>query len=158
MMIIRPLAALCALALAAGSAGPTVAQATAPKAAAKTPGAKPGDREMTCETVAIEREQIQIAVARLGEDQAKSSRRRQGLSAFAKGAVGGALPGMLGQLSGGSYMGSVAAQAASQGAASALNQPGGTQAKTGAPKPTPEQQARLERLGKIAAYRQCADA
>jgi hypothetical protein len=160
MMIIRPLVALCALALAAGSAAPAAAQtAAAPKASTtKTPGAKPGDREMTCEAVAAEREEIQAAVAKLGEDQAKSASRRQGLARFAKGAIGGSLPGVLGHFSGGSYVGAVAAQAASQGAASALNQPGAAPAQPSAPKPTAEQQARLDRLAKIAAYRQCADA
>jgi hypothetical protein len=169
MTIIRPLAALCALALAASSAVPTMAQTDAQKtdaqktaaskaATAKTPGAKPGDREMTCEAVAAERDEIQAALVKQGEDQAKSSRRRQGLASFAKGAIGGSLPGVLGHFSGGSYAGAIAAQAAGQGAVSAMNQPGAAQVQPNAPKPTADQQARLDRLVKIAAYRQCADA
>lgn len=155
MMLIRPLVALCALALAAGSAAPTEAQTAS---TTKAPGAKPGDREMTCEAVVAEREDIQAAVAKRGEEQAKSASRREGLARFAKGAISGSLPGVLGHLSSGSYVGTVAAQAASQGAASALNQPNAAPAQASAPKPTAEQQARLDRLAKIAAYRQCAEA
>lgn len=126
------------------------------QAFAAAPGARPGDAEMTCEAVSAERSQIEADVAKRAEAKAAGERRKQGFMAFAKGAASYAAPHVLGQIGGGSYMGSVAGQAVSQGAQAMANtQPEQNDSTASPPAATAEQQARLQRLTKIAAYRQC---
>lgn len=134
-----------------------LAAALATTAQAAAPGARPGDKEMTCEAVAAERASIDADIARRGEKEAAGAKRKQGFMRFAQGAAAYA-PSLLGQFGGDSVTGSLAAQAVGQGAMNALDGAQADAAQRQAPQPfaTPEQAARLERLARIAAYRQCA--
>ncbi len=134
----------------------TAAQAeTKPAATAAAPGAMPGDKAMTCEMIASERTGINDAVLATAAKKEKSAKVRKSIFGIAKGMATVMLPGAA-LLGGGSPLGSLAMQGASQGAANALAQGGNGAAKpAAAPEPTEEQAARLQRLDSIGAYRQC---
>jgi len=147
------LVAISVLALALATGAPVRA------AAAADPAARPGDKEMTCEVVAQERLTIQAAVTKRGEDQAKSAKRKQMLGGFARSFASAAAPSLLGQMGGNSMLAGAAVQAANQTAAQTMTAPSAAAAvPTAAPAPTTAEQARLDRLTRIGAYRQCPEA
>ncbi|PSJ40956.1 hypothetical protein [Allosphingosinicella deserti] len=135
-----------------------VALDPAAHAAPAVPGAKPNDKQMTCEDVAREQAEINTAVAKRAEKKAAGKKLGKGLFGFAKTFAGAAVPSAIGTMGGTSVAGSIAARAASQSAGEAIynagRETGSTPAQTG-PQPTAEQQTRLDRLAKIGAYRQC---
>ncbi|MEW5684005.1 MAG: hypothetical protein AB1942_03710 [Pseudomonadota bacterium] len=106
----------------------------------------------SCEKIAAERAALETEVAR----RSGTSDGRAGFLRFARGAASYAAPHLLGQLGGGSGMGSVAARAAGQGAVAALSQPTPeASSATPTPKPSRKQQARLDRLSRLAADQKC---
>jgi hypothetical protein len=131
---------------------PSIAQTGARPA---VPGAMPNDKVMTCQMISAERAGINEAVAKKAQGKVKSAKLKKGLFGFAKGMAAAMVPGAA-VLGGGSMIGSLAAQGASQSAAQALAGAGsGQTTPVAAAEPTPEQTARLARLDSIGAYRQC---
>lgn len=127
--------------------------------AAGAPGARPNDKQMTCEDVVKEQAEINQAVAKRAEKKAAGKKLGKGLFGFAKTFAGSAVPSAIGTMGGSSVAGSIAARAASQSAGQAIYDAGRTTGNSAqsdaAPQPDAEQQARLDRLAKIGAYRQC---
>jgi hypothetical protein len=129
--------------------------AAAQTAQAAPAGAKAGDKEMNCAQVTAERAEINQAVVDGAAKKQKSAKLKKGLFGFAKTFASMAIPGATMGLGGGSMLGSLAVQSVSSTASQAVSS---ATIGSGAPaeaKATAKQQARLDRLDKIGAYRQC---
>ena len=123
------------------------------------PAARPGDREMTCADVARERAQIMTAVNGAVAPARGGGAFGRGLMGFARNMASVAAPAVIGSMGGGSYVGTIAAQAAGQAASQSISDLGDMSAPVATPvvpQATAEQQARLDRLARIDAFRQCA--
>ena len=141
-----------ALALTAVPSG-SYAQ-TAPATSA-IPGAMAGDRTMTCVDIATERASIQEVVAAAAGKKQAAAKSKKRLFGFAKTFASLAIPGAAIGLGGSSMLGSIAAQSAGQTASQAVSSTGGATPSVQVG-PTAAQQARLDRLQAIGAFRQCA--
>jgi hypothetical protein len=122
-----------------------------------SPGAKPGDKEMTCDAVAKEQAQINKDIEKQFKRKQAGKKVGGGLLGFAKNFASSAIVPKVGGLAGSGVVGGAVGRAATQSMGSAIYDAGRTTGNTQAsgPQATPEQQARLDRLGKIATYRQC---
>lgn len=148
--------AACALALALALSPVFPVQALAQTA---DPAARPGDREMTCADVSNERAQIMAAINSPATPARGGGAFGRGLMNFARNVASTAAPAVIGSMGGGSYVGTIAAQAAGQAASQSISDLGDMSTPVATPvvpQANPEQQARLNRLARIDAFRQCA--
>jgi hypothetical protein len=146
---------------AAFFAAAALAAASFTNASAEGPpaGAKPEDKSMSCEQIQAEQAQINADVQKRGEKKAANAKRMGGLMNFAKSAASYAVPGAISQMGGyGGGMTGVLSQSAGWAAQSALQNSASTPhaAPAAKSKASAAEQARLDRLASIAAYRQCA--
>ena len=140
----------------AGLAGLMFVLSTTAAFAEGAPGARPGDKEMTCEDVAKEQAKINKDIKKSADAKNAGKKVGKGLLGFVKNVAQSTVPTAVSGLGGSSVVGAAAGRAASQEVGSAIYDAGRNTGNTAAEaKATPEQQARLDRLAKIGAYRQC---
>lgn len=144
--------------IAAGCAGLLFVVSASAAIGQTVPGARPGDKQMTCEDVTKEQAKINKEVQKSASRKAAGKKLGKSLFGFAKNIASATVPSAVGGLGGSSIVGAAVGRAASESVGSAIYRAGetpGGPAQTNEPKPTAEQQARLDRLTKVAAYRQC---
>lgn len=122
------------------------------------PGARPGDKEMSCEAVAKEQEQINKDIEKRFKRKQSGKKLGGGLLGFAKNLASSTIVPKVGGLAGDGVVGGAVGRAATQSIDGAIYDAGRQtgNAQPQGPQASPEQQARLDRLAKISAYRQCA--
>lgn len=123
-----------------------------------SPGARPGDKEMACQDVAKEQAKINGDIQKRAGRKAAGKKLGKGLFGFAKNLAAATVPSTVSGLGGSSVLGGAVGRAASQEVGGAIYDAGRTVGNGAQPAKSaakPEEQARLDRLSKIGAYRQC---